>query len=183
MIHTSSEHRWAILSVVEVFPSPTMPLPSRAEVFIAYLDFFRSTLIAKVEQLSERELRTSRPPTSWTPLELVKHVTFVEMRWLEWGFEGQHIDEPWGDNRDGRWYVDESESKEDLIGALRAQGFRSRKVVRANDLDAIGAPGPRWDGADPPTLERILFHLLQEYARHLGHLDIVVELAGGPTGE
>jgi hypothetical protein len=88
-----------------------MPLPSRAEVFIAYLDFFRSTLIAKVEQLSERELRTSRLPTSWTPLELVKHVTFVEMRWLEWGFEGQHIDEPWGDNRDGRWYVDESESK------------------------------------------------------------------------
>ena len=38
------------------------------------------------------------------------------------------------------------------------------------------------DGAPPATLERVLFHLLQEYARHLGHLDIVAELAGGPVG-
>ena len=35
----------------------------------------------------------------------------------------------------------------------------------------------------PPTLERILLHLIQEYARHLGHLDIVSELAGGSLGE
>jgi hypothetical protein len=172
-----------ILSVVQEFPGPTTPLPSRNEVFVAYLDFFRSTLIAKVEQLPERDLRSSRLPTGWTPLELVRHVTFVEMRWLEWGFEGRQVDEPWGDNRDGRWFVDESVSRGDLIGALRAQGFRSRKVIRANDLGTTGAPGPRWDGAEPPTLERILFHLVQEYARHVGHLDIVAELAGGPTGE
>lgn len=160
-----------------------MPLPSRAEVFIAYLDYFRSALIAKVAQLPERELRTTRLATGWTPLELVKHVTFVEMRWLGWGFEGRRVDDPWGDHRDGRWCVNESESTEDVIGALRAQGVRSREVVRANDLGAVGAPGRRWDGADPPTLERILFHLVQEYARHVGHLDIVSELAGGPFGE
>jgi len=47
----------------------------------------------------------------------------------------------------------------------------------------MGKPGPRWDGADPATLERILFHLVQEYARHLGHLDIVAELANGQIGE
>jgi hypothetical protein len=47
----------------------------------------------------------------------------------------------------------------------------------------VGQPGERWDGADPPTLERILFHLLQEYARHVGHLDIVTELATGAAGE
>jgi hypothetical protein len=64
-----------------------------------------------------------------------------------------------------------------------AQGRHTRAVVEANDLATIGAPGPRWDGADPPPLERVLFHLVQEYARHLGHLDIVAELAGGPVGE
>ena len=52
-----------------------------------------------------------------------------------------------------------------------------------SDLAAVGAPGPRWEGAEPASLERVLFHLLQEYARHLGHLDIVTELAGGPVGE
>ena len=47
----------------------------------------------------------------------------------------------------------------------------------------MGQPGERWSGNDPATLERVLFHLLQEYARHIGHLDIVSELAGGPVGE
>ena len=56
-------------------------------------------------------------------------------------------------------------------------------IGERNDLDEIGQPSDRWDSAEPPTLERVLFHLTQEYARHLGHLDIVAELAGGPTGE
>jgi hypothetical protein len=47
----------------------------------------------------------------------------------------------------------------------------------------VGQPGPRWDGAPPATLERVLFHLLQEYARHLGHLDIVVEIVTGQARE
>lgn len=48
---------------------------------------------------------------------------------------------------------------------------------------ADGQPGGRWDGAEPPTLERGLFHLLQEYARHVGHLDVVRELLDGEVGE
>jgi hypothetical protein len=168
---------------MEEIPSPMMPIASRSEVFVTYLDFFRSAVIGRVEQLSEGELRTSRLPTGWTPLELVGHLTFVEMRWLEWGFEGQRVEDPWGDNRNGRWFVDENVSRGDLIGLLRAQGFRTRQIIRSHELESIGEPGPRWDGGDPPTLERILFHLLQEYGRHLGHLDIGAELAGGPTGE
>jgi Protein of unknown function (DUF664) len=168
---------------VAEFPSPTLPIPSRAEVFVTYLDYFRSGVIARVEGLSEVESRSSRVASGWTPLELLRHLTFVEMRWLEWGFEGQSVEEPWGDNRDGRWFVGEDESREDVIGPLRAQGFRTRKIIRANDLDTVAQPGPRFQGGDVPTLERILFHIFQEYARHLGHLDIVAELAGGPTGE
>jgi hypothetical protein len=168
---------------VAEFPSPTLPIPSRAEVFVTYLDYFRSGVIARVEGLSEVESRSSRVASGWTPLELLRHLTFVEMRWLEWGFEGQTVEEPWGDNRDGRWFVGEDETREDVIGQLRAQGFRTRKIIRANDLDTVAQPGPRFQGGDVPTLERILFHIFQEYARHLGHLDIVAELGGGPTGE
>ena len=60
---------------------------------------------------------------------------------------------------------------------------RTAAIVGAHDLADVGQPGERWGGEDPATLERVLFHLLQEYARHLGHLDIVSELAGGPVGE
>jgi hypothetical protein len=166
------------------FPSPTLPIPSRGEVFVTYLDYFRTAAIARVEGLSDVESRSSRLASGWTPLELLRHLTFVEMRWLEWGFEGQSVQEPWGDNRDGRWYVGEDETRDVVIGELRAQGFRTRKIIRANALDTVAQPGPRFkEGGEVPTLERILFHIFQEYARHLGHLDIVAELAGGPTGE
>jgi uncharacterized damage-inducible protein DinB len=169
---------------VTEFPSPTLPLPSRAEVFVTYLDYFRSRVIERVEELPEAEIRSSRLASGWTPLQLARHLAFVEMRWLEWGFEGQSVQEPWGDRRDDRWYVGDDETRENVVCELRAQGFRTRKIIRANALDTVAQPGPRFkDGGEVPTLERILFHIFQEYARHLGHLDVVAELAGGPTGE
>jgi uncharacterized damage-inducible protein DinB len=164
------------------FPEPTRPADSRAEVFVGYLDYFRSRILAKVEGLPEGELRQSRLPSGWTPLQLAKHLTFVELRWLEWGFEGREVANPWGDGEVDRWHVPE-ETREQLLATMRAQGERSRAVIARHDLADIGQPGPRWNGADPATLERILLHLVQEYARHLGHLDIVVELVDGTVGE
>lgn len=169
--------------VNDVFPSPTKPAESKTDVFLGYLDYFRAAIVTKTEGLSEEERRHSRLPSGWTPRELVKHLTFVELRWLEWGFEGRPVLEPWGDQRGDRWHVGADETTEDLIAALKAQGARSRVIIEASDLAAEGRPGPRWDGAEPANLERVLLHLLQEYARHLGHFDVVAELSGGPVGE
>jgi len=105
------------------------------------------------------------------------------MRWLEWGFEGRDVADPWADSQDGRWHVADEETLDGLVAALAAQADRSRAVIESHDLSEIGQPGERWDGDDPPPLERILFHLLQEYARHVGHLDIVAEIATSKTGE
>lgn len=165
------------------FPEPTAPAGSRTEVFLRYLDYFRESTVDRVSALAEPELRRSRLPSGWTPLELLKHLRHVELRWIEWGFQGRDVADPWGDRRDDRWYVTPEETREDLVAALRAQGVHTSAVVTAHDLAEIGAPGPRWNGAAPASLERVLFHLVQEYARHLGHLDVVAELAGGPIGE
>jgi uncharacterized damage-inducible protein DinB len=169
--------------VTEPFPSPTIPIAERSEVFLGYLDYFRSRVIDKVSSLPGADLRRSLLPSGWTPLELVKHLTYVELRWLEWGFEGRDVPEPWGDRRDDRWHVDPAERADEVIAALRERGARTRAIVEANDLATLGRPSDRWDGEPPPPLERILFHLLQEYARHLGHLDIVAELAAGVVEE
>ncbi len=67
--------------------------------------------------------------------------------------------------------------------APQAQGSVTSSVARAHDLCDVGRPGERWESADPPTLERVLFHLLQEYARHVGHLDVARELIDGKVGE
>jgi uncharacterized damage-inducible protein DinB len=170
-----------LAAVNEPFPDPRIPLGSRAEVLGRYLGYFRARVLAKVESLPDDELRRSRLPSGWTPLELLKHLAHTERRWLEWRFEGRDISDPWGDG--DRWHVEDGETVEDLKAALRAQGERSHAIIGANDLQQVGAPGPGWDGADPATLERVVLHLIQEYARHLGHLDIVAELAGGELGE
>ena len=69
-----------------------------------------------------------------------------------------------------------------MVGLLRATGERTRSVLAGHRLDEVAAVGGRFD-ENPPTLAWICFHVLQEYARHVGHLDIAAELAGGPTGE
>jgi uncharacterized damage-inducible protein DinB len=165
------------------FPSPTGPALPRDEVFLLYLDFFRERVIEKVTALPLDALVVSVVPTDWTALELVKHLTYVEMRWLEWGFEGQPVEDPWGDHVGDRWLVDSGETPESLIEALRHRGMTTALIVRRHDLDELGQPGPRWSGDEPASLERVLFHLIQEYARHLGHLDIYSELVDVPGGE
>lgn len=164
------------------FPEPSRPAASRGAVFLGYLDYFRERVVGKVCDLPAAEQHRSRLPSGWTPVELLKHLRFVELRWIEWRFHDRDLDAPWGDQRDGRWHVPAEETLEDLVAALRAQGAHTRSVVESTDLDTPARPGEHWPD-DPPPLERVLFHLLQEYARHLGQLDIVTELAGGPIGE
>ena len=88
-----------------------------------------------------------------------------------------------GATADGRWYVDPAETLDDLVAALVRGGERTRAIAEAHHLDDVGASGPRWEGEPPANLERVLLHVIQEYARHVGHLDIVRELADGVTGE
>ncbi|MFJ6950686.1 mycothiol transferase [Micromonospora aurantiaca (nom. illeg.)] len=102
------------------FPAPTVPAAGRTEVFLRYLDYFRDTVVAKVLALSEDDVRRSALPSGWTPLELVKHLRYVELRWIEWGFQGREVGDPWGDRRDERWFVGPEETRADLLAALRA---------------------------------------------------------------
>lgn len=165
------------------FPEPTALVSSRAEIFLNYLDYFRSGVLAKIDGLSEEQLRQSVLPSGWSPIELVKHLCCVEMRWLEWGFEGQKVPDPWADRRDGHWYVAPDETVGEVTEALLSQAETTRFIVDSHALLERGQPGDRWEGAQPATLERVLFHLVQEYARHLGHLDIARELIDGHVGE
>jgi hypothetical protein len=168
---------------VTAYPSPTEPLGSPTDVVLAYLAYERARLVELITGLGESDRSSSRLPSGWTPLELLKHLTHVERRWLEWGFLGQDVDNPWRDHRDGRWFVAPTESLRDLVTALNEQAETSRRIIASHALTDVGQPSERWDGAEPATLGRIVLHLLYEYARHLGHLDIVCELAGASTGE
>jgi Protein of unknown function (DUF664) len=169
-------------------PKPPQRLDDTKALFLAYLDQYRSIIVDKLDGMSDAELRTSRLPSGWTPIELLKHLIFMERRWLRWGFAAQQVVAPWGDNRNGlpdeAWYVGADETADELIAALRKGGDQTRAIVESADLTAISAAGGRFvGGGQRPTLNWILFHVFQEYARHAGHLDVARELSDGRVGE
>jgi uncharacterized damage-inducible protein DinB len=170
---------------------PAKDGPPGATRWSAYLDWVRAEMVDGVLALSPEDQRTPRVRSGWTPLELLSHVLHMEQRWFVWGFLGERVDEPWGDwnvdepwssddagetRQQARWQVPDDVTAEQLAARLEAVGERTRGVLRDFPLDATASPGGRF-AEDPPTLEWICFHVLAEYARHAGHLDIVVELA------
>lgn len=171
---------------------PELPEPGRSTdvpaSFLAYLDFFRETVIAKVADLSDDALRASRLPSGWSPLELVKHLAFMERRWLRWGFLAEQVQDPWGDHADGDpdgpWSAGADDSLDDVVARLRRQGELTRRIVERSRLTDVAQVGGRFtEEQRAPTLVAILFHVTQEYARHAGHLDIARELLDGRVGE
>jgi uncharacterized damage-inducible protein DinB len=164
------------------FPEPRGGVTDPAALFARYLDYYRETVLRKALSLSEELQRTSRLPSGWTPLEMLSHLAHMERRWMVWGFLGDDVVDPWGDRSGDRWHVPDDVSTSEVVAMLRAVGERTTALLADHSLDAVAPPGPRFE-QEPPTLSWICFHVLQEYARHAGHLDIAVELAGGDVGE
>jgi hypothetical protein len=171
--------------VADAGPRPALELAYPKELLLGYLDYYRSVIARKLNGLTDAELRSSRLPSGWTPLELLKHLLHMEARWLRWGFVAEHLPEPWADeDESGRWHVGPEETATELLAALHAGGARTRAIAAGAELTDVAAVGGRFaDGDRCPTLAWILFHVLQEYARHAGHLDITRELLDGATGE
>lgn len=155
------------------------------ELLTAYLDHYRDTLLRKLDGLAEPHLRHSALPSGWAPLELVEHLTWVERRWFEWGFAGQRLEQPWGDQGpDGRWRVAPEEPTDAVLRRFEDQRRRSAQAIGVAPLAQRARTGGRFPTeAEAPTLGWIMFHVLQEYARHVGQLDVARELLDGAVGE
>lgn len=170
---------------MESVPEPSRTLGDPKELLSGYLNHNRDVVTRKLDGMSESELHRARLPSGWTPLGLLKHLTYVERRWFRWGFMAEPVENPWGPNGpDSDWIVQPGETEKTLLISFHEECDRSRAIVAAADLSDVSRTGGRFNPPDEhPTLIWILFHVLQEYARHAGHLDIVRELADGSVGE
>jgi hypothetical protein len=164
---------------------PLVSLTDPRTLLAEYLDYYRKAVLRKLDGMSEQALRESRLPSGWTPLGLLRHLTYMERRWFCWGFLAEPVAEPWGGGPPGSdWQAPATTSTAELIAAFRSQAARSREIVAAAELPTVSNVGGRFsEFGDRPTLIWILFHVLQEYARHAGHLDVARELADGALGE
>ncbi len=164
-------------------PQPDSGARDPAELFITYLDFYRAEVVRKVGGLDDAALDSSRVPSGWTPRQLIDHLVHMERRWFVWGFLGEYVADPWGDqDADGVWHS--TCILDELVDRLTEGGRRTTEILRNHPLTAASATTGRFAGDDDvPTLLAVSFHVLQEYARHAGHLDIGRELIDGMAGE
>src|SRR5580692_3800890 len=119
-------------SVSTAVHKPDRRLDDPKEVLLGFLDYYRSVIARKIEGLTDAELRGSRLPSGWTPLELLKHLVYMERRWLRWGFCAEQIPDPRGDeDQAGRWHAGPGDTAADLIAALPAAGAGMDPRLRA----------------------------------------------------
>jgi len=163
---------------------PPRSLGDLKQILLQQLTYYRATLLAKLDGLSDEQLRKSIVPSGWSPLGLLKHLVYVERRWMQWGFEAEQMSDPRGDEHPSGtgWLVTPQDNVADLTAGLAKVADRTEAIVNEAELTDRGRLGGRFS-SDPPTLGWILVHLLQEYARHIGHLDVVRELIDGSLGE
>ena len=147
----------------------------------AFLDYHRATLAWKCEGLTDAQLRERAvPPSALSLLGLIRHLTDVERGWFVRGFAGEKVEFLYTTDQDpdGDFNNVDNASVGEAFAAWREQCDRSRAIVAAApSLDAT------FGTRSPTSLRWLLFHMVEEYARHNGHADLLRERLDGATGE
>ncbi|MDX6361133.1 DinB family protein [Streptomyces sp. NPDC058274] len=162
----------------------TPPAWDERSQLTTFLDYARDTARAKCEGASQEDARKAPLPGSplMTLCGVVNHLRWVEYYWFQVVFLGEEDEGPWTDedpDREMRIAVDIPLTE--LLQQYEEQAARYRELVTGHDLGAA-AKRPIRDGLQV-DLRWILLHLIEETARHNGHLDILRELADGQTGD
>jgi uncharacterized damage-inducible protein DinB len=157
------------------------PESSERELLTTFLEFQRGALVRKCEGLSDEQMcRRAIPTSNLTLVGIVRHLATVE----RWYFQSVIA----GGSPRALYDHQSDEAFNAVDGASREESFRiwsdeialSRQIAAGHDLDAVSAIPT--DGL-VVTLRWVLVHMIDEYARHLGHADMVREAIDGVTGE
>ncbi|MDI3420630.1 DinB family protein [Streptomyces luteolus] len=154
------------------------PTGGEKESLLASLEQHRDVVLWKVRGLDEEQLRRPLTPTGTSLLTLVKHLACVEYGWLCTTFD--RPTEPLPDAYGGEdLRIMPGETAEDVIAFYGRARAAANSTVEELELDALGTS---WPG-EPVSLRWALIHMIEETARHTGHMDIVRELIDGAVGD
>lgn len=161
-----------------------------ATTLVAFLNYQRETLRWKCAGLDAAQLSTPLPPSTLTLAGLLKHLSVVEAGWINLTFAGgvarpSWLDEVEPDNDDWSLTTAIGAEPEQLYAWLQESIDVSDRVI-ADALagpDGLGTLSEGLEGGEHVSLRWILCHLIEEYARHNGHADLIRESLDGLTGE
>ena len=148
----------------------------------SWLDFHRETLAFKCAGLTPGQLRTrSAPPSGLSLLGLVRHMAEVERGWFRKVMAGQAAEPLYftAQDPDGDFHHPDDADPEEAFATWRAEIDEVRKLAAGRSLDDVFT-GRRGDAI---SLRWIYVHMIEEYARHNGHADLIRERIDGVTGD
>jgi uncharacterized damage-inducible protein DinB len=171
-------------------PEPPLAADETATL-LGFLDFHRATLAWKVSGLDADGLRATVGPSSMTLGGMLKHLAYVEDSWFNRMLHRRERHPPWDTvdwkaDQDWDWHSAADDSPEELLKLWQDTVARSRSQVE----EALAGGGGlaqlarrTWPDGNAPSLRWILVHMIEEYARHNGHADLLRESVDGQTGE
>ncbi len=155
-----------------------------------FLDFQRATLRWKCAGLDAAGLSATTAASTMTLGGILKHLAVVEEGWFSQSLHGRELGEPWAAvdwaaDRDWEWHSAADDTPDELL----ALWDRCVERARQDLAEALGNGGldqlakRPWPDGRAPSLRWILTHMIEEYARHNGHADLLREAIDGQTGE
>lgn len=170
-------------------PEPPLAADETATL-VGFLEFQRATLAWKCSGLDAADLSATVNGSPMTLGGLLKHLAYVETDWFSRSLHGQEWQPPWNTvdwkvDPDWEWRTAAQDSPEQLHALWQDAVTRSRVLL----ADALADGGldqlaqRSWSDGRAPNLRWILCHMIEEYARHNGHADLLRESVDGLTGE
>jgi hypothetical protein len=172
---------------------PTTPLPAEKAsgnderpVLLGYLDYHRAVLARKAEGITDEQARLAAcPPSELTLLGLIRHLTDVERGWFRRSLVAEDAPpiyyddvDPDGDE-DGDFHPPPEATLAEALAAYWDEISVCNANIAAASLDDL-ARGEKSRGT---SLRRIIVHMIEEYARHCGHADLLRQAIDGSTGD
>jgi uncharacterized damage-inducible protein DinB len=179
------------LTVIDEQGRPEPPLAAdEIAMILGFLDYQRATLAWKCEGVDAAGLRVTVGVSSMTLGGMLKHMAYVEDEWFSRSLPGRDRVLPWNSvdwkaDPDWEWNSAAADTAEQLFALWRESVARSDVQVAATlaegGLDTLA--GRTFPDGRAPSLRWILLHMIEEYARHNGHADLIRESIDGLVGE
>jgi uncharacterized damage-inducible protein DinB len=157
---------------------------------LGFLDYQRATLAWKCSGVDAAGLNATVGVSSMTLGGLLKHMALVEDDWFSRSLHGHERQPPfdtvdWNADRDWEWHSAADNSPDEPLELWHNAVVRSRTHIAAAIADGgLERPARRtWPDGTAPSLRWIVCHMIEEYARHVGHADLLRESVDGLTGE
>jgi hypothetical protein len=160
-------------------PQVTDPAPIADELtsLVEFLRSQREMVAWKLDGVDDNAIRSVSTPTDMTALGVVRHLTNVERSWFRDDFLAEPgLEFDWSDaDRNGEWRIGSDDTVAAVLAAYAREWQACDAAIAGHGLDEISADGKF-------SLRWVILHMIEETARHLGHIDILRELADGATG-